>query len=56
MKQDFAEPRRQRLKRTKKAWPKWLRSKHLIRWLFYIGPLIYRVVRVVRAWLDSGGG
>lgn len=56
MKPDIAEPRRQRLKRFKKAWPKWLRSKHLIRWLFYLGPPVYRIVRAVRALLDSEGG
>lgn len=56
MKQDIAESRRQRLKRIKKAWPKWLRSKYLIRWLFYLGPLVYRFVSAIRAFFDSEGG
>lgn len=56
MEQDLAEPRRQRLKPVKKAWPKRLRSKYLIRWLFYLGPLVYRIVRAARALLDSDGG
>jgi hypothetical protein len=56
MKEDVTEPRRQRLKRIKKAWPRWLRSKHLVRWLFYLGPLVYRIVRAIRALLNSEGG
>jgi|GEM_PF-1796826 len=41
------EPQQQRLKRTGKRWPKWLRSKYLIRWLIKYGPLIFRLVRIV---------
>ena len=56
MKQDTTEPRRQRLKRIKRAWPLWLRSKRLIRWLFYVGPLIYRIFRAVRMLFNTEGG
>lgn len=41
----LTEPRKQRLKRKKRAWPKWLRSKYLIRWLFFWGPFVYRVIK-----------
>lgn len=44
----LSETQRRRLKRGRGAWPKWLRSKHLIRWLFYLGPLIYRIARLAR--------
>lgn len=43
----WTEPRKQRLKRRRRAWPKWLRSKHVIRWLFIGGPFVYRLYKVV---------
>jgi hypothetical protein len=50
------EPRKQRLKRKRRAWPQWLRSKHLIRWLFVLGPLVYRIYKVVSTVLKDDGG
>lgn len=49
------EPRWQRLKRKRGQWPKWLRSKHLIRWLFVLGPLVFRLIRIFRNLFDYGG-
>lgn len=49
MVQDIAEPRRRRLKRRRRVWPKWLRSKHLIRWLMIFGPHAYRLWRLVNS-------
>lgn len=43
------ESRRRRLKRNRRRWPKWLRSRHLIRGLYIIGPLIFQLVRTIRA-------
>ena len=43
----LTEPRKRRLKRKQRAWPHWLRSKYLIRWLFVIGPFVYRVYKFV---------
>jgi hypothetical protein len=45
---ELIESRRRRLKRKGMRWPKWLRSKFLIRWLFILGPLVYRAVRMFR--------
>ena len=41
------EPRERRLKRRRRAWPKWLRSKHILRWLFIGGPFVYRVYKAI---------
>lgn len=49
----WTEPRKQRLKRKRRAWPKWLRSKRLIRWLFIGGPFVYRLYKAV---LSAFGG
>jgi hypothetical protein len=56
MKLDTAEPRRRRLKRERTAWPKWLRSRHLVRWLFILGPLVYRILRTVRMLFSTDDG
>jgi hypothetical protein len=52
---DTIEPRRRRLKRKRERWPKWLRSKHLIRWLYILGPLIFRLVRMFRSLFGPDG-
>lgn len=46
---DTAEPRRRRLKRMGRAWPRWLRSEHIIRWLIILGPHIYRLWKMVHS-------
>ena len=43
----LTEPRKRRLKRKRQAWPKWLRSKLLIRWLFIGGAFVYRLCKAV---------
>lgn len=57
MKMEFwTEPRKQRLKRKRRAWPRWLRSKRLIRWLFLAGPFVYRIYRMVLSiFVDDDG-
>lgn len=50
------EPQQQRLKRNQKRWPKWLRSKHLARWLIKYGPLIFRILRLVFVLFDNRDG
>ena len=42
----WTEPRKRRLKRTRRAWPKWLRSKSLIRWLFIGGSFVHRLYKM----------
>ena len=49
------EPRAQRLKRTKRRWPKWLRSR-VVRWALILGPLALRVWRLLRDIRGSDGG
>lgn len=56
MRQELSEPRRQRLKRERRTWPMWLRSKHLIRWLIIFGPHVYRFWRFVYSlWIAKDG-
>ncbi len=50
------EPRKQRLKRKRRAWPIWLRSKHLIRGLYILGPFVYRLYKMARAILGFDDG
>ncbi len=45
------EPPQRRLGEKKKGWPKWLRSKFLIRGLLKLGPLAYDFTRLIyRLW------
>jgi hypothetical protein len=52
----WTEPRKQRLKRKRRAWPKWLRSKQLVRWLFVAGPFAYRIYKMVFSIFSSDDG
>lgn len=40
------ERQRRQPKRKKKQWPKWLRKRFLIRWLFLLGPILFRLWRL----------
>lgn len=46
------DQRQQRLKRKRK-WPKWLRSRTLLKWAFYIGWLAFRLWRFWHALSDD---
>ena len=50
------ERRQRRLRQNRKAWPKWLRSKNLIRWALICGPHVYRLWRLFRSLFGDGDG
>jgi hypothetical protein len=52
----WTEQRQRQSKRRRRKWPKWLRSQLLIRLLFTLAPMIYRIVRLLRdlTGLDDG--
>lgn len=47
---DFGANRRRRRPKSGGRWPKWLRSPRLLRWVFIVGLLIFRLWRFLN-WL-----
>lgn len=50
---NYAERRQRRSRWKQRKWPKWVRSKRLIRWLFLGGAFVYRLWRLVRFFIGS---
>lgn len=50
------EQQQRRLKKKRKRWPKWLRTPFLIRWVFLLGPILFRLWRLYQAVRDLLNG
>ena len=50
------ERQQQQSKRKKMRWPKWLRGRFLIRWLFILGPFAFRIWRLFQAFKSMFDG